>query len=114
MRAAYPRRTHEVPPLSDEPGLAMMTLALFAVAALTFSVLTGVIEGFLARRARRRFQAKASPLLHPLTHHGPRRVRKPHSWLALHHIGLFFAFFLVTYVGVLLLRALHSVVADFF
>lgn len=28
------------------------------------------------------------------------------------HIGLFFGFLLVTYVGLLLLRAVHSVVAN--
>ena len=90
------------------------TLALFAVAALTFSILAGVIEGLGARRSRRRFQGKASPVLHPLTHHGLRHVRHPLSWRALHHVGLFFGFLLVTYVGLLLLRAVHSIVASWF
>jgi hypothetical protein len=89
-------------------------LALFAVAALTFSILAGVLEGFLTRRARRRFRGKSSPVLHPLTHHGLRRVRHPRSWRALHHVGLFFGFLLVTYVGLLLLRAVHGVVAAWF
>ncbi|MEX2223956.1 MAG: hypothetical protein WEG40_19360 [Candidatus Rokuibacteriota bacterium] len=92
----------------------MTTLALFAVAALTFSILAGVIEGFSARRVRRRLQRKASPVLHPLTHHGLRSVRHPRAWRALHHVGLFFGFLLVTYAGLLFLRALHSVVADWF
>lgn len=90
------------------------TLALFAVAALTFSILAGVIEGLGARRSRRRFQGKALPVLHPLTHHGLRHVRHPLSWRALHHVGLFFGFLLVTYVGLLLLRAVHSVVTSWF
>lgn len=90
------------------------TLALFAVAALTFSVLAGVIEALLGRRARRRFQGKALPVLHPLTHHGVRRIPHPLSWRALHHVGLFFGFLLVTYVGLLLLRVVHRVVGNWF
>jgi len=92
----------------------MTTLALFAAAALTFSILAGVIEGFWGRRIRRRFQGKALPLLHPLTHHGPRRVRQPLSWRALHHIGLFFGFLLVTYLGLLLLRIVDAFIASRF
>jgi hypothetical protein len=92
----------------------MTTLALFAAAALTFSILAGVIEGFLARRIRRRFQGKTSPVLHPLTRHALRRVRHPVSWRALHHVGLFFGFLLVTYVGLVVLRAVHRIVADWF
>lgn len=92
----------------------MTTLALFAAAALTFSILAGVIEGFLTRRTRRRVRGRASPVLHPLTHHGLRRVRHPLSWRALHHVGLFFGFLLVTYVGLLALRLLHSVIANRF
>jgi len=82
----------------------MTTLALFAPAAVTFSILAGVIEGFCGRRVRRRFQGKALLVLHPLTHHGVCRVRQPLSWRALHHVGLFFGFLLVTYLGLLLLR----------
>lgn len=92
----------------------MTTLALFALAALTFSILAGVIEAVLARRARRRLQGKTSPVLHPLTQHGLRRVRHPFSWRALHYVGLFVGFLLVTYVGLRLLRAVHSVVATWF
>jgi hypothetical protein len=91
-------------------GLAMTTLALFAVAALAFSILAGVIEGVLGRRAQRRLQGKAAPVLHPLTHHGLRRVPHSLSWRALHHVGLFFGFLLVTYVGLLLLTAVHRAV----
>jgi len=92
----------------------MTTLALFACAALTFSIFVGVIEAFLVRRARRRLQEKASPVLHPLTQHGIRRVRHKLSWRALYHVGLFFGFFLVTYVGIRLLRAVHSLVTSWF
>ena len=92
----------------------LSTLALFAVAALTFSILAGVIEGLGARRTRRRLQGKTSPVLHPLPHHGVRRVRHPLSGRALHHGGLFLGFLLVTYVGLLLLRAVHRAVANWF
>jgi hypothetical protein len=89
-------------------------LALFAVAALTFTILAGVIEALTTRRPRRRVQAKPLPVLHPLTHHAPRGVRHPRPWRAHHYVGLFFAFLLVTYLGLVLLRAMHSIVADFF
>ena len=92
----------------------MTTLTLVAVAALTFSILAGVIEGCLARRARRRIQGKASPVLHPLTHHGLRRLRRPLSGRALHLGGLFLGFLLVTYVGLLVVRAVHAAVASWF
>jgi hypothetical protein len=92
----------------------MTTLALFAVAAFTFSILAGVIEGLLGRRARRRFLRKTLPVLHPLTQHEVRRVRHPLSWHAYRHVGLFFGFLVVTYVGLLLLRAAHRLVAHWF
>ena len=92
----------------------MTTLALFAAAAVTFSVLAGVIERFWARRIRRRSQGKAWPVLHPLTHHGLRRVRHPLAGRARHHLGLFLGFLLVTYAGLLFLRAVHRVVASWF
>ena len=75
---------------------AMTLIALLTFAALTFSVLAGVIEGLGARRSRRRLQRKASPLLHPLPNHGVvRRVRQPH-------------------VGLLLLKVVHGVDASWF
>lgn len=127
LRAAHSEGLREVSPLchvaaldealdseGSRPPSPMTTLALFAVAALTFSILAGVIEGFWARRARRRFQRKTSPVLHPLTHHGLRRVRHAPSWRPLHHVGLFLGFLLVTYVGLLLLRGVHSFVASWF
>lgn len=91
------------------------TLALFAVAALAFSILAGVIEALGARRARRRFHRRPSPVLHPLPQHGAvRRVRQPLSWRALQHVWLFLGFLLVTYVGVLILRVVHDVAAKWF
>jgi hypothetical protein len=92
----------------------MTTLTLVAVAALTFSILAGVIEWCLARRTRRRIQGKALPVLHPLTHHGLRHVRRPLSGRALHLGGLFFGFLVVTYVGLLVLKAARAVVASWF
>jgi hypothetical protein len=90
------------------------TLALLAVAALTFSILAGVIEGLGTRRRHRRLQGKASPVLHPLTQHGLRRVRQPLARRVLHHVGLFLGFLLVTYVGLLLVRVVRSLVAGWF
>jgi hypothetical protein len=92
----------------------MTTFALFAVAAFGFRILAGVIEGLLGRRTGRRLQRKASPVLHPSPHHGVRRVRHPLSGRAFHHVGLFFGFLLATYVGLLLVRAVHGGVADWF
>lgn len=90
----------------------MTTLVLLALAALTFSIIGGLIEGVWARRARRRFYRTALPTLHPLPHHGFRRVRPSRSGRVLHHVGLFLGFLVVTYVGLLLFRALHSAVAS--
>jgi hypothetical protein len=54
-------------------------------------------------------------VLHPLPlHEGVRRVPQPLYWRALHHVGLFFGFLLVTYVGLLTLRVVRSVVAKWF
>jgi len=92
----------------------MTTFALFAVAALTFSVLAGVMEGFLARQARRRFHQRPSPVLHPLTQHGIRGLRHSRSGRALHYLKLFLGFLLVTYVGLVLLRTVHRIVAGWF
>jgi hypothetical protein len=92
----------------------MKTLALFAVAALAFSILAGVIEGFWARRGRHQFRRKPSPVLHPMTQHGFRRIRQSLSRRVLHYLGLFFGFLLVTYVGIPWLRAVLLVVASWF
>ena len=93
----------------------MKTLALFGLAALAFSVLAGALEWSLARRARRRLiHRKALPVLHPLTHHGVRRVRDSRSRRVLHHLWLFVGFLFVTYFGLLFLRAVHNLVAGWF
>jgi hypothetical protein len=92
----------------------MRTLALFAFAALAFSILAGVIEVLSERRARRRLQKKTSNVLHPLVRRRFRSVRHPLSARALYHVGLFFGFLLATYVGTLLLKIVHSFVAEWF
>jgi hypothetical protein len=92
----------------------MTLLALLLVAALTFSVLAGVVEGLGARRARRRLAEKPSPILHPLTRHGLRRVRHPLSWRVLHHVGLFAGFLVVTSVALLFVRAVRNAIAGWF
>jgi hypothetical protein len=90
----------------------MTTLALLGFAALTFSILAGVINGLSTRRPRRRLQEKPSPVLHPLTHHGRPRGRHPRSGRALHHVGLFLGFLLATYVGLVVLRVVYRAVVD--
>jgi len=92
---------------------AMRTLALFAFAALAFSIFVGVIEVVWARRARGRLleKAKTPTVLHPLTRHRLRRVRDPLSWRALYYVKLWLAFLLATYVGMLLLKTVRSFVA---
>ena len=93
----------------------MKTLALFAVAALAFSILAGVVEWSLTRRSRRRLlRRKALPVLHPLTYHGVRRVRDSGPRRALHHLRLFVGFLFVTYFGLLFLRAVHGLIAKWF
>jgi len=93
---------------------AMSTLVLFVLGALVFSILAGAIEAFWARRERRALREKSTVVLHPLTRHGLRRVRHPLSSRALHHVELFFGFLLATYVGMLLLKAVSSFVAQWF
>jgi hypothetical protein len=80
----------------------MRTLALLAFAALAFSSLAGVIKVLWERRERRRLVEKASTVLHPLAQYRFRSVRYPLSARALYHVGLFFGFLLVTYVGMLI------------
>ncbi len=95
----------------------MRTLALFAFAALAFSSLAGVIEVLWERRERRerrRLVEKASIVLHPLARYRFHSVRYPLSARALYHVGLFLGFLLVTYVGTLLLKIVHSFVANWF
>ena len=90
----------------------LTTLVLIGFAALTFSILAGVINGLSTRRRRPKRPEKPSPVLHPLTHHGRPRVPGPRPWRALHFVGLFFGFLLATCVGLLLLRAVYRAVVD--
>ncbi len=92
----------------------MTLLALLLFAALTFSVLAGVVEVLGARRTRRRLARKDSPVLHPLTRHGLRRVRHPLSWRVLHHVGLFVGFLVVTSAALLFVRAVRNAIASWF
>jgi hypothetical protein len=79
------------------------------VAALTFSILAGVMEGRGARRAQQRLLAKTSTVLHPLPTHGYRRIRSTVPGRVLHHVGLFVGFLAVAYVVTILLRLLWRV-----
>ena len=90
----------------------LTTLVLIGFAALTFSILAGVINGLSTRRRRPKRPQKPSPVLHPLTHHGRPRFRQPRSWRAPHHVGLFLGFLLATYVGLVFLRAVYRAVID--
>lgn len=91
----------------------MRTSALFVLAALAFSILAGAIEALWARREQRSLKKKWA-VLHPLARHRLRSVRYPFSAEARYHVGLFFGFLLVTYVGGLLLKVIHSSVAHWF
>ena len=92
----------------------MRTLALFAFAAIAFSSLAGAIEALWARRERRSLREKSTVVLHPLTPHRLRSVRYPLSARSLYHVGLFFGFLLVAYVGTLLLKTVHRFTAHWF
>lgn len=92
----------------------MGILALFVIAALAFSILAGVIESRGAREARRRLLARSSIMLHPLARHPLPRIRYSRSRRALHHGGLFIGFLLATYLGMLVLKAVHAILARWF
>ena len=89
----------------------MALWVLLVVAALTFSLLTGVMEGRGARRAQRRLLARTSAVLHPLPQHGYRSLPGSSSRRAA-HLGVLFAVGLaVAYATVLLLRLLWRVLS---
>jgi hypothetical protein len=92
----------------------MAILVLLVLAALGFSILAGVAELGGARRARRRLLNRASPVLHPLAQHPLPRSRFFTSRRAFHHVGLFFGFLLAIYVGMVLVRAAHAILAHWF
>ena len=86
----------------------MATFALFVLAAILFSLLAGAIESVLARHGRRQALLKSSPILHPLTRHGFQRLRSVGARRGLHHVELFLVFLVVTYAGMVVLRAVHG------
>lgn len=92
----------------------MRTSALFILAALVFSILAGTIEASWARRERRQFKKRNRPYSIPLARSRFRSVRYPFSARAVHHVALFFGFLLATYVGILVLKTVHSFVAHWF
>jgi hypothetical protein len=92
----------------------MRTFALLVLAAIAFSLLAGVLELSLARQARRRWLEKSSLLLHPLTRHGFPRLRSSAARRGLHHVELFLGFLVATYVGLVLLKTVHRLLAQWF
>jgi hypothetical protein len=88
----------------------MRTLALFAFAALAFSLLVGGIELWWTRQASQQREEKAETILHPLPRNRVRKVRSPLSGRAQHHIGLFFGFLVAAYVGTVLVRMVYNLV----
>ncbi len=92
----------------------MGTLALLVVAALASTLLAGVMELAGARRARRRLLDRASPVLHPLSHHRLPRLRYWSSRRAIHHVALFVAFLTTVYLAMTLLKALRALLARWF
>jgi hypothetical protein len=92
----------------------MAQWVLLIVAALTFSLLTGVLEVRGARRAQRRLLARTSPALHPLPQHGFRSVPGSPSRRAAHLGALFAGFLAVAYVLELLLQLLWHIVSPWF
>jgi hypothetical protein len=90
---------------------AMTTLVLFAVTALAFTTLAGLIEGSGLDETERRLHEKSSRVLHPLAHHGLRRVRNPFAWRAFRHAALFVGFLVISYLALLSIRAVRGLVA---
>lgn len=92
----------------------MALWVLMGVAALVYSILTGVMEGRGARRAQQRILARTSTVLHPLPRHGYRRVHASVTGRALHHMVLFAGFLAVAYAVGVLLKLLWGVLALWF
>lgn len=84
----------------------MDQLALLVLAAVTFSLLAGILESRHARRARRRLLQRSPIPLHPLTHHPLRTIRESHTGRMLHYAALFLGFLIVVYGAVLLVRTI--------
>jgi hypothetical protein len=92
----------------------MRTLALFAFAALAFTLLVGGIELWSTRQAAQQREEKAETILHPFPRHRVRKVRSRFSTRAQYHLGLFFGFLVAAYVGTVLVRMLYNLVAHIF
>jgi len=91
----------------------VLTIGLFVLAALVFSILAGMIETHWAREGRRRL-LESTPVLHPLSRHRFTWIRPSGSWRMLRYIALCVCFFLTTYVGMLVLKAVGRFVAPWF
>jgi hypothetical protein len=90
----------------------MRTLALFAFAALAFSLLVGGIELWWTRQAAQQREEKAA-VLHPLPRNRVRKVRSPLSTRAQYYIGLFFGFLVAACVGTVLVRMVYNLVVAY-
>ena len=89
----------------------METGVLLVLGALAFTVLVGGIELWLARHSRRELARRASVPLHPLSRREEMpRLRSSSTRRRLRYVGLFVGFLIVTYVGLVLLKIVYSVV----
>jgi hypothetical protein len=91
----------------------VLTIGLFVLAALAFSILAGMIETRWDREARRRL-LESTPVLHPLSRHRFTWIRPSNSRRMLRHVALFVGFLLTTYAGTLVLKAVGRLVAPWF
>jgi len=87
---------------------AMRTLALFAFAALAFSLLVGGIDLWWTRKAGQRRHEEPATILHPFPRHRVRKVRSSRVDRTQYHLGLFFGFLVVAYVGSALVRMVYK------
>ena len=93
----------------------METGVLLVLGALAFTVLVGGIELWLARHARRELARRASVPLHPLSRREEMpQLRSSSTRRRLRYVGLFVGFLIVTYVGLILLKIVYSVVESWF
>jgi hypothetical protein len=93
----------------------MRALALFTFAALAFSLLVGGMELWWSRQAQQRRHEETATVLHPFPRNRVRKVRATLSSRTQYHVGLFFGFLIVIYVGSALVRMVyHLIVAHMF
>jgi hypothetical protein len=88
----------------------VLTIGLFVLAALVFSILAGMIETRWAREGRRRL-LEPTPVLHPLSRHRLTWIRPSSPRRMLRHVAFFVGFFLTTYAGMLVLKVVGRLVA---